>query len=259
MHHNDLGEEPSAAEAYDQSILVTLNAFSVQEALERAIDGGCDLDFSRRPKEEADFDENVEALSFVPSGFCAGAQGFELTLVRRAFLYDGTSVDDAAYFVADCQGSLPLFETPVFQDEPRMLQYRASMERQEALDQGLPPSPSGPNDADLYLACGRWMTNEYALGWSANARGIWTWERQGSPLHCKTLIAMCEAPSLEQSLERLGEIACNMASDPDLKYLIDRQCVAVLQEGAAHHHNLWRQAQLDSRLPSVKAAPKPRF
>lgn len=136
----DDGEE--APRAYDQTLCLTINAFSTAEAVKRALDKSCDLDFSGLYQDEADFNEVVPAI---PAHYVGtpGAQSVELVLVRRAYMANGHSVTDAEYFLADIQGGRPLTEQPDLPDSPEMAAYRSSLARQEHLDTTLTePAPA---------------------------------------------------------------------------------------------------------------------
>lgn len=256
MDENDTYDEDESPCAYDQSLSLVVNAFSTTEALQRVMDVSGNLDFSRLFKEEADFEETV---SITPSDYQAqpGAQAVEVVLTRRAYMGNGTTVSDAEYFFSHIQGGLPLDDAPDLPDTPAMVSYRSALARQEQLETALPPASSPHAEQDL--ACGQWLTQEHHLQWSG-PHGVWAWDRRSSPLHCKTLVSMCERPSKDEAMQRLGEIARYMMDDPDLPHLIDRQCVPVLQAGWQQANIAWRERELNASLPPPSVTSrKPRF
>ena len=105
-------------------------------------------------------------------------------------------------------------------------------------------------EQQAWLACGLLLTQRFALAWFPLVGGQWSWDRQGSALHCKTLLSSCESPSLTEGMVALGKYAQNTVECELTACSTDRQCVPLLQEAWRQTVGRLHQAQLEQTLPS---------
>jgi len=244
--------------AYDQQITVLINSFSLEEAVDQAQEYGGNLDFSEQSKEWADPDEPLPPWTYLGprEDIVTGAQGFEIALVRRAYVEEGRSSSSfAEYFPTTVRGNLAIWSHPTVPNSRSMDSYISAVARQEVLDQSLPAieTDSMPNLPAKWKACGELLTERFGLDWVRVHNNHWTWDRTKTALHCKTLVSACEQKTREASIERLGKYAYHTVICEMTALSTDRQCVPLLQLA-------WRETVLSKDLAApAPSKPKPRF
>ncbi len=238
--------------AYDQTLVLHVNAFSEHEAAFRVLDQAGDLDFSGKDRFLVDEDEEIPAATPANVGGTPGAQGTEVVVTRRAYLSELGNAHSADYFIESVLGGLPLWEKPGLRDTPAIEAYRSSIEREAVLKAALPQAVP-QTEAERFLACGQALTEKYGLNWVCVHQVFWTWDRRETALHCKSLAAMSEGSTRQESIQKLGEIAYATTVDPLTASSIDRQCVPLLQAA-------WQELEAQwAGLTPKATGPKPRF